>query len=103
MHRSRSRWCRNIFYKMIIPNDIEVPIIALKDQYFDLRGLSAYSSMAVPTLRDYIKTGDLPCYKIRGKLLIKKSEFDKWVEGYRHIKNQDLNAIVDGVIESLQS
>jgi len=88
---------------MIIPDKIVEPMIALNDQLFDLRGLSAYSAMAVSTLRDYIRTGDLPCFKVKGKILIKKSEFDGWLESFRYNKKQDLSAIVDGVIESLKS
>ncbi|MBU1023490.1 helix-turn-helix domain-containing protein, partial [bacterium] len=60
---------------MIIPDNIIEPAISLKDQYFDLKGLEAYSALKVPTLRDYIKSGDLPCFKVKGKILIKRSEF----------------------------
>lgn len=88
---------------MYIPGEITETKIALKDQYFDLRGLSVYSSVAVSTLRDYIKAGDLPCFKIKGKILIKLSEFDAWLEGYRFYKKQDLNVMVDDVLNSLKS
>lgn len=86
---------------MIIPDAI-AETIALKDQFFDLRGLSVYSALAVPTLRSYINTGQLPCFKLKGKILVKRSEFDGWIEGYRLNKKQDLDTIVDGVIESLK-
>ena len=66
---------------MILPdNIIEPATISLKDQYFDLRGLSAYSALGVGTIRDYLKSGGLPCFKLRGKILIKRSEFDAWIE-----------------------
>lgn len=87
---------------MQIPDDIAGEVIALQDQYFDLRGLSAYASMAVPTLRDYINNRQLPCFKLKGKILIKRSEFDAWIECHRLNKGQDLNNLVDGVIESLK-
>ncbi|MFC1515629.1 helix-turn-helix domain-containing protein [Thermodesulfobacteriota bacterium] len=87
---------------MIIPDDMKDTVIALKDQYFDLRGLSAYSSMGVSTLRDYINAGKLPCFKLKGKILIKKSEFDIWLEKYRLNKKQDLNSIVSDVLENLK-
>ena len=48
------------------------------DRYFDLRGLSEYSSLSVRTLRKYL--GMIPHYRIGGKLLVKKSEFDKYLE-----------------------
>ena len=58
----------------------------MKDQFFDLRGLSAYSSLGVSTLRDYIRRGKLPYLKMRGKILVRKSEFDKWTEKFRIMK-----------------
>jgi len=51
---------------MILPNDRAGPVITLSDGYFDLRGLQEYSSIKVPTLREYIKSGDLPCFKVKG-------------------------------------
>ena len=88
---------------MIIPDNIAEHVIILKDQYFDLKGLATYSALKVPTLRDYIKSGSLPCFKVKGKILIKQSEFDAWLEGYRINKKQELNNIVDGVLNSLKN
>jgi len=87
---------------LILPDDIRETVIALKDQYFDLNGLSVYSALAVPTLRDYIRSGALPCFKVKGKILIKQSEFDLWLEGYRKNRKQDLAALADGVMETLK-
>ena len=88
---------------MILPDEIvEQFTIALKDQYFDLKGLSEYAALAVPTLRDYIKSGALPCFKVKGKILVKRSEFDSWLERHRVNKSQDLNRIVDDVLSSIK-
>ncbi len=87
---------------MLIPDDIAETAVALRDQYFDLRGLSAYSALAVPTLRDHIRHGGLPCFKVGGKILVKMSEFNVWLEGYRFNKSQDLNTLVDEVVESVR-
>ena len=84
---------------MIIPDEIAEPI-AFNDQYFDLRGLSAYSAIAVGTIRDHIKARGLPHFKLAGKILVKRSEFDTWVEKFRLTKN--LNHIVDDVMDSLK-
>lgn len=86
---------------MIIPDDIADKAISLKDRYFDLRGLAVYSSLGVSTLRDHIRKG-LPCFKIGGKILIRLSEFDKWIDGYRLNNQQDLNALVDDVMDQLK-
>ena len=73
------------------------------DRYYSLKGLSAYSDLGVPTLRGYIRSDALPCFKVKGKILIKRSEFDKWIERYRINKCQDLNAIVNGVMSDLSN
>jgi hypothetical protein len=89
--------------QMQIPDEIADKTITLKDQYFDLKGLSAYSSLGVPTIREHIKLLELPAFKVKGKLLIKMSEFDKWIEGYRQNKAQDLDSLVDGVMKELKA
>lgn len=76
--------------------------ITLQDGYFDLRHLAEYSMLAISTLRDYIRSGKLPAYKIRGKILIKKSLFDSWIEDYRIKKKEDVNQITNEVIKSLK-
>jgi len=86
---------------LIIPDHIVQDGITLKDQYFDLKGASAYSSLGESTLRDHIKKG-LPCFKIGGKLLIRMSEFNQWIEGYRLHNKQDLDAIVNDVMDELR-
>ena len=88
---------------MILPDTIVETAISLKDQYFDLRGLEVYSSIKVPTLRDHIRSGDLPCFKVKGKILIRKSEFDTWIEGYRINRKQDIHDIVEDVLSNLKS
>ena len=87
---------------MILPDAIVEPAISLKDQYFDLKGLASYSALKVPTLRDYIKSGDLPCFKVKGKILIRKSEFDGWLEQYRLNRKQQINAIVDDIMSTIK-
>jgi len=92
---------------VIIPDDIKQLVSALMehlsaiDQYFDLKGLERYSAIRVPTLRDHIKSGSLPAFKVKGKVLVKKSEFDQWVERYRVSKNQDLNNLVDDILSDM--
>ena len=87
---------------MILPDDIAEAGISLKDGFFDLKGLSAYSSLAVPTLRDYIQEGALPCFKVKGKILVRRSEFDQWMEARRVSREKDIDGIVDEVIAGLR-
>jgi len=88
---------------LIIPDDIAETAIALKDQYFDLRGLNAYSDLKIPTLRDHIRSGRLPCFKVKGKILVKRSEFDAWMEGFRYKKNQNPKEVANEVLRKLKS
>ena len=91
---------------MIIPDDI-TETIALKDQYFDLTGLAAYASMGKSTLRYHIRANGLPSFSIpgkkkrTGKVLVKRSEFDSWLERYRENGFADPEAVADDVIKSL--
>lgn len=89
---------------MIIPDNIAEPAITLKDQYFDLKGLAAYSALAVPTLRDYLKDGrnPVPYFKVKGKILVRKSEFDRWLEDFRVNRKQHVQSVVDEVMTSLK-
>ena len=84
---------------MILPDTI-VATVGLKDQYFDLEGLSTYSALKVPTLREYIKERKLPAFKVKGKLLIRKSEFDSWLEKFR-VKDR-IDDIVNDVMSDLK-
>jgi excisionase family DNA binding protein len=72
------------------------------DRLLDLKGLSEHSSLGVPTLRDYLRSGGLPYFKLRGKILIRLSEFDKWLESFRVDTKQDLNNLVDDVLTDLK-
>ena len=87
---------------MELPNDIIETGIPLKDQYFDLSGLSVYSNLGVSTLRNHIRRG-LPSFKVGGKILVRKSEFDQWIEQFRLHKKRDISRIVDEAISRLKS
>jgi hypothetical protein len=72
------------------------------NSYFDLRGLAEYSSLAVPTLRSYLRgLRPIPHFKMGGKILVRRAEFDKWMEGFR-VDSSRLEKIVDGVLASLK-
>jgi len=72
-----------------------------QDRFFDLKELSQYSSLSVRTLRDYLAddADPIPSYCIKRKILIKRSEFDLWIE--KHRTNTDkishiVNEVCDG-------
>jgi hypothetical protein len=56
------------------------------DPFLGLRALAAYSSISPRTLRQYLELPPdeaLPCYRLPGKILVRLSEFDSWMEQYR--------------------
>ena len=68
--------------------------------YFDLQALAAYTSISVRAWRDYLKRPDAPpVYRVVGKLLVKKTDVDTFIERFREAPGQDLGAIVAGVME----
>lgn len=92
---------------MQIPDSLIKTGIALEDRFFDLKGLSVYSSFGVSSLRYHIRANGLPHYLVRGeggqvsKVLVKRSEFDRWMERWREGIN--IEAIADEIIQSLKS
>jgi hypothetical protein len=81
----------------------------LSDEYLDLKGLSTYSKMGVSTLRYHIRVNDLPWFRITGKkdktgkVLVRRSEFNNWMERFRGNECLDPDAIATDVINSLNS
>ena len=55
------------------------------DAYLPLRSLAAYAGVSVRTLRIYLvhPSTPLPHYRLSGKILVKRSEFDQWIARFR--------------------
>lgn len=69
--------------------------------YFDLRALATYSCCSVRWLRDRLvdRVRPLPHYRIEGKILVKREEFDHWLSASRIISPADeLDSIVESVM-----
>jgi excisionase family DNA binding protein len=69
-----------------------------QDQFLDLKALSEYSCLSVRTLRNYL--GKLPHYRVGGKLLIRKSEFDRFMDKYRVVDN--LDEVVEDILSEMK-
>lgn len=69
------------------------------DRYLDLKSLAAYSSLSVQTLRSYVSdpSDALPSFCVRKKILVRKSDFDKWITGHKFAV-QSLDAVLEGII-----
>ncbi len=97
------------------------------DTWMDLKGLSHYSGLSIRSLRAFLIDADnpLPHYRMRephvittkakkrravsGKILIRRSEFDRWMQAFQHVPvrpayppAQDLSHLVDEVVAEIR-
>lgn len=65
----------------------QVMLTTPADPYLSLRGLAAYSSLSVRTLRRFLERTPpaqaLPCYRLAGKVVVRRSDFDRYMAQYR--------------------
>jgi hypothetical protein len=72
------------------------------DPFLSLRALADYADLSVRKLRDYLEhpTHPLPCYRVGGKILVRRSEFDSWMTVFRHA-TPELDAIVRAALDGM--
>lgn len=56
------------------------------DPFLDLRALAGYASLSRRTLQALVNDAEdpLPSYKVGGKILVRRSEFDQWMARRRN-------------------
>ena len=59
------------------------------DRYMDLKEAAQYLPLSERTIRQHLKT--IPHFRCGGKIIFRRSELDRWMEGFR-VKDQDLDA-----------
>ena len=71
------------------------------DPFLSLRALSSYSGLSVRKLREYLDNPahPLPSYRVGGKVLVRRSEFDSWISCFRRAGKVD--QIVADILETL--
>lgn len=71
--------------------------------YLDLKALSAYTGLSRRKLHDLLKdpVRPLPCYRIGGKIVVRRGEYDAWALHYRQVGNADVERIVSDVLREL--
>ncbi len=76
----------------------------LDDAYLPLRALARYAGLSVRTLRTYLVHGSspLPHYRIGGKVLVRRSEFDAWAARFRVTARPVVDDLVNEVLADLQ-
>jgi len=58
-----------------------------------LRELAVYCGLSRNTLRKFIDADPataLPCYRVGGKILVRKDDFDAWLEAFRSVGRPQL-------------
>ena len=73
------------------------------DAYLSLRTLAGYSGLSVRTLRDRLvhAAHPLPRYRVGGKILVKRSEFDEWMRTFRSTEHAEQRELVTTLLQSL--
>lgn len=75
------------------------------DPYLSLRSTSSYIGLSVRSLRAWLihPSRPLPCFRIGGKILCRRSELDRWAENFRHIGRDDIENMVNDIMSDFQS
>jgi hypothetical protein len=73
-------------------------------EYLSLRDLAVYSGLSVRTLRMLTRRSvdPLPCYKLPGKVLVKRSVFDTWMQHYASSAGVDGKAVVEAFLAGVK-
>ena len=82
----------------------EIVGIRVDDCYMSLKALSAYSGISKRKLDNLRKDpyNSLPTFKVDGKVLVKKSEFDRWMERHR-VTSTDAGPKVNQIVEEVMA
>jgi len=64
-----------------------IMLTAPADPFLSLRALADYSGLSVRTLRKFLERNPpsqaLPCYRLEGKVVVRRSDFDTFMQQYR--------------------
>ena len=73
------------------------------DPYLSLRALADYSGLSIRRLRDLLDDPGrpLPCYRIGGKILVRRSEYDTWASTYRRVGRGEVARVVADILKGL--
>ena len=73
------------------------------DPFLSLRALAAYAGLSVRKLREHLgdATRPLPHYRVGGRVVVRRSEFDAWMTAFRQHGRAEVSRVVDEVLRSL--
>ncbi len=78
-------------------------VVVVNDAYFTLKRLPAYAGLSERTLRSYLShpLHPLPAYKIGGRVLVRRSEYDSWAARFRVAASSTVDALVGDMMRGL--
>jgi Helix-turn-helix domain len=84
-------------------DDAYLPIAASGKRGSTRLTLSNYSGLGERTLRAYLThpVHPLPCYRIGGKVLVRRSDFDEWARQFRAAPTSAVDALVTDALRGL--
>lgn len=74
------------------------------DPYLSLASLARYGGLSIRKLRAYLSdvAHPLPCYRVGGKILVRRSEFDAWMVAFRRRGRRDVDRLVADLLREVQ-
>jgi hypothetical protein len=69
-----------------------------------LQGLARYSSSSVRWLRNRLSDQSIPLphYRVNGKILVKREQFDAWMEHFRVVAGGNgLNVLIEDMVQAV--
>lgn len=81
-----------------------VVVSTVLDPFLSLKALASYSGLSVRKLRQHLEdpAHPLPHYRIGGKIVVRRSEYDAWAARYRQVGNADLDKVVAETLRGLR-
>jgi excisionase family DNA binding protein len=72
-------------------------------EWLDLRTSQEYACVSERTLREWIhrSVDPLPAARVGCKILVRRSEFDRWLEAHQ-VKHLDVGCIVDELVAGVK-
>lgn len=72
-------------------------------EWLDLKELTQYACVSERTLREWIHrlVDPLPAVRVGCKILVRRSEFDRWLEAHQ-VKRIDVGCIVDELVTGIK-
>ena len=76
-----------------------IPEERSQPEWLDMKALQRYACVSERTLREWIHraTNPLPAVQVGTKLLVRRSDFDQWLENHR-VQVVDVGCIVDELV-----